>query len=831
MLAQLHSLRRIIISLGLLMTLTVGSLYQALATGLPDAGDLLARASTGTTKIHDRHGRLLYEIFDPRAGARTHLSLDETPLYLRQATVAIEDATFYDNPGVEPKAILRAAFQNAQAGEIVSGGSTLTQQVARLILLSPEERGQRTLTRKLREAILALRLARTWDKDAILETYLNEVYYGELAYGVEAAARVYFGAHTRDLDLAQCALLAGLPQAPATYDPLVNLEAAKDRQKTVLQAMVRHEYISQFEADLAFAEPLRFAGHPDALTAPHFVSYVRGQLEGALGADALLSGSWAVTTTLDLDLQRLAEATVVRHQERLILQGASNAALVALDPATGQILALVGSAGYDDDTIDGAVNVATSLRQPGSAIKPVLYAAAFAQGWTPADVLYDVRTALILEEDDAYIPANYDNIFHGPVTLRDALANSYNLPAVLLQREVGTETLLAMAHDLGLISLPDDPDRFGLSLALGSGEVTLLELTAAYAAFANAGTWHAPRAVLTAAHPDGKAYTPTPASATPVSPQVAHLLADVMSDNSARTPTFGSDSPLRLSRPAAVKTGTTYDWRDAWTVGYTPDLVVGVWVGNADGSPMTRISGATGAAPIWHDFMEAALRDRPVRDFDRPEGLTRQAICPISGKLAGPHCPHPRLEWFIPGTEPTESCDEHIAVALDRHTGQPATADTPATQVITRTIWLPPPELREWAREQGIVNWEIGKLGNWETDNLRTDLPIYQSTNYQSANLPTLQLTSPDPYSVFVTSPHLPEGYQRLEVKAEAYSAMPPAWVEFYADGKLLGRVPEAPYRIMWLLREGEHTFHALALTADGQRVESAPITVRVDSP
>jgi membrane peptidoglycan carboxypeptidase len=464
-------------------------------------------------------------------------------------------------------------------------------------------------------------------------------------------------------------------------------------------------------------------------------------------------------------------------------------------------------------------------------MKPVLYAAAFAQGWTPADVLYDVRTALILEEDDAYIPANYDNIFHGPVTLRDALANSYNLPAVLLQREVGTERLLAMAHDLGLISLPDDPDRFGLSLALGSGEVTLLELTAAYAAFANAGTWHAPRAVLTAAHSDGRAYTPVPSSATPVSPQVAHLLTDVLADNSARTPTFGSEGPLRLSRPAAVKTGTTYDWRDAWTVGYTPDLVVGVWVGNADSSPMTRISGATGAAPIWHDFMEAALRDRPVRDFDQPEGLTRQAICPISGKLTGSHCPHPRLEWFIPGTEPTESCDQHIAVALDRHTGQPATANTPTEQVITRTIWLPPPELREWAREQGIVNWQTGKLVNWDPDNLGTDLSIYQSTNSQSTNLPTLRLTSPDPYAVFVISPHLPENYQRLEVKAEAYSAAPPAWVEFYADGKLLGRVPEAPYRVMWPLREGEHTFHAAALTADGLRVESAPVTVRVDSP
>lgn len=796
MLTRFHRLRRTLVSVGLLLILTTTSLYQALVAGLPEAGELLARASSGTTKIYDRQGRLLYEIFDPRAGARTRLPLDEIPLYLRQATVAIEDATFYDNSGVEPKAILRAAFQNAQAGEIVSGGSTLTQQVARLILLSPEEREQRTLTRKLREATLALRLARTWDKDTVLETYLNEVYYGELAYGVEAAARVYFGVRARDLDLAQCALLAGLPQAPAVYDPLVNLEAAESRQKIVLQAMARHGYISQFEADLAYAEPLHFSGHPGDLTAPHFVSYVRGQLEATLGADTLLSGGLAVTTTLDLDLQRLAEETIARHRERLALRGATNAALVALDPASGEILALVGSAGYDDDTISGAVNVATSPRQPGSAMKPILYAAAFAGGWTPADVLYDVRTALTLE-DDAYVPANYDNVFHGPVTLRDALANSYNLPAVLLQREVGTEALLSLAHNLGLTSLPNDPDRFGLSLALGSGEVSLLELTAAYAAFANSGDWHTPYAILRWKKEIGEwRMDDLPSPTSNLQPQVAFLITDILADNAARTPTFGSGSPLRLSRPAAAKTGTTSDWRDAWTVGYTPDLVVGVWVGNADGSPMTRVSGASGAAPIWHDFMEAALRDRPAHDFAQPEGLTRQAICPVSGKLAGPHCPHPRLEWFIPGTEPTETCDQHVA----------------------KTLWIPPPELREWARERGLVNWETGKLVGWE--------PTTQPPNH-----PTIHLTSPDPHAAFVLNPHMPGEYQRVEIKAEVYSAAPPAWVELYADGELLARVQDAPYRALWPLRAGEHTFHAAALTADGQRIKSSPLTVRVDPP
>ncbi|HET7091697.1 MAG TPA: transglycosylase domain-containing protein, partial [Anaerolineae bacterium] len=435
-----HLARRMVIGF-LCAAVSVMIAYLALSADLPSPDALLTRASSGTTKILDRNGKLLYELIDPRSGTRTRLALDDIPLYCRQATIATEDAGFYTNPGVDVFAVLRAALQNAQAGEVVSGGSTITQQVARLLLLSPEERAQRSLIRKAREGILAVRLAQAYGKDEILALYLNEVYYGNLAYGLEAAAQSYFGVSARDLDLAQCALLAGLPQMPARLNPLIDLEAARARQKVVLDLMAEQGYITHQQADLAAVEPLAFRSN-DPLLAPHFVAYVRNQLEAEVGADAVLTGEWVITTTLDLDLQREAEAAVTRHLADLREHDVTNAAVIVLDPDTGEILTMVGSADYSDTSIDGAFNAALALRQPGSAMKPILYALAFERGASPGDVVYDVPTAFVDESGETYIPANYDNAFHGPVSLRRALANSFNLPAVILQKRVGTADFL-----------------------------------------------------------------------------------------------------------------------------------------------------------------------------------------------------------------------------------------------------------------------------------------------------------------------------------------------------------------------------------------------------
>ena len=390
-----RSVRGVLLAGGSVMLMGIIGFY-ALTADLPSPDALLARASSGSTRIVDRYGRLLYEIVDPQSGARTRLSLDEIPPACQQATIATEDAGFYTNPGLDLHAILRATLQNAQSGQIVSGGSTITQQLARMLLLSPEERSERTLVRKLREAILALRIAGRFDKDDLLTLYFNEVYYGNLAYGIEAAAQAYFGTSARNLDLAQCALLAGLPQMPARYDPLIDLDAARERQRVVLGLMVEQGYLSRGQADQAANEPLKFRSTV-ALDAPHFVVVVRNQLEAALGAETLSSGEWIITTTLDLDLQHAAEEAIARRLADLREHDVSSAAVVVLDPNTGEVLAMVGSAGYADASIDGAVNAAVALRQPGSAMKPILYAAAFERGWWPGDVVYDVPTAFIDE--------------------------------------------------------------------------------------------------------------------------------------------------------------------------------------------------------------------------------------------------------------------------------------------------------------------------------------------------------------------------------------------------------------------------------------------------
>ncbi len=737
----------------LLSSMLIASLgiYHWLLADLPPLHNLHGYAAAPSSKVYDRHGRLLFEMPPPHTGRHSPVPLSEMPDALRQAIVATEDASFYRNPGVDGWAILRAVWINLRGGEILSGGSTITQQLARNLLMSPDERYERTMTRKLREAVLAWRIARRYSKDQILELYLNEIYFGNLAYGVEAAAQAYFGKHVRDLDLAECAMLAGLPQAPEYYNPLENLREAKARQAIILGLMVKQAYITQDQARQARAEELHFASAPFDIRAPHFVMYVRGLLERELGLERLEQGGLHIYTTLDVDLNETAR-DIVRHRLARLAEcngqrtdcppgghNVRNAALVALDPQTGEILVMLGSPDYFSARIDGAVNGTTALRQPGSSIKPITYAAAFEQGrLTPATMMLDVRTSFVTREGTSYVPLNYDLQFRGPVRLREALASSYNLVAVKVLDTIGTGAMSGLARRLGITTL-DDPDRLGLAVTLGGGEVRLLELTAAYAAFANGGNAIQPTAILRVEDDAGNillaspthagdlplplplagGHSPSPSSFArgfPLSSpllegtegkavldkRVAYLITDILSDDIARSPSFGEGSALQLTRPAAVKTGTTTDFRDNWTVGYTPDLVVGVWTGNADNQPMHDVSGITGAAPIWHDFMEAALKGQPVRAFQRPEGLVEAEICALSGLLPGHDCPHRVTELFLKGTEPTETCAMHQRLVLDRATGLPATTDTPPDRIVERLYTILPPEAQEWMQEQGI---------------------------------------------------------------------------------------------------------------------------------
>ncbi len=839
--------RKVQVSFAVLFLISAWSVLYWLFAGLPSPDDLQAYTTAPSSKIYDRYGRLLYEMPPPYTGSHTPVVLSEIPVALRLATIATEDASFYENPGMDMRGIVRSIWINVQGGEVLAGGSTITQQVVRILLFTPEERASRTLRRKLRELALAVRIARQYSKDEILTLYLNETYYGNMAYGVEAAAQAYFGKHVRDLDLAECALIAGLAQTPALYNPLEDMEAAKTRQAVVLGLMVKRDYITEDQARLAHEERLAFASAPFAIYAPHFVMYVRSLLERELGLDRLAAGGLEIYTTLDLDLNETARDSIRRRLELLAVcyyepdcppggHAVRNAALAALDPWTGEVLAMVGSPDYFSAEIDGAVNGATALRQPGSALKPFTYAAAFdpsalAHPFTPATMLWDVRTSFTTREGTPYVPLNYDLAFRGPVRLREALASSYNLIAVKVLDEIGIETLTNLTRRVGITTF-DNLDRLGLAVTLGGGEVKLLELTAAYAAFANGGQRVQPVAVLRVEDASGAIlWEPEPGlGERALDERVAYLITDILSDDLARVPTFGEESVLKLPsapegpRQAAVKTGTTTNFRDNWTVGYTPELVVGVWAGNADNSPMREISGVDGAAPVWRDLMEAALKGRPARPFTRPDGLVDVEVCALSGALPAPDCPHRVTELFIVGTEPTATCDVHQRVG---------------DQVYT----VVSPEAQEWARDHNLPALASLRVVNSATPSrvadstLITDtaaLPIPGSAPPGGGGdaLPALLLTSPDNGATYRIDRSVPLASQRIVISAETSAAL--TGVTLYrrtgdAAPVELAQWSATPYRITWILAPGDHIFYAAGVNARGQRVESNAVQIKVE--
>lgn len=631
------------------LVLVLGALayYVSVARSLPDAGDLSERAERAqTTRILDRNGRLVAELLDPSYGRRTVVPLDRISPWLLQATIATEDSRFRRHAGVDPFAIGRAFWYAISSGRAVSGASTLEQQLVKQVFLTPE----RTFNRKLREAILAAEVARRYTKDQILELYVNLVYYGNYSYGIEAAAQTYFGKSAADLEVNEAALLAGLPQAPAWWDPYAYPDRAKRRQAVVLGLMVENGHITQHTADGAAAAPLGYQPVDLQFEAPHFTLLVRRQVERALGPE-LLSAGLTITSTLDLDLQARAETIVSDHIATLRDRGAENAAVVAMHPVTGDVLAYVGSADFNDQDIAGQIDMALAPRQPGSAIKPFVYAAAFEgigvdSPWSPGTELDDVTTDFDDGAGGTYRPRNADGREHGRVTVREALASSYNIPAVIALQAVGTEEFKAFLPRFGFSSLEEQ--HFGLPAALGSIEVPLLELTAGYASLANTGHYRPPVLILAVASPDEgplcSADSPTscaealalegnplPAGTVSVSPATALAISDTLADANARAPAFGRGSVIELTPPAAVKTGTTNDYRDSVTVGFTDDMVVGAWVGNADNRPMRDVGGIDGAAPIWRaviagdagNGVAGSEATAPMRPFD--ETLARVA--------------------------------------------------------------------------------------------------------------------------------------------------------------------------------------------------------------
>ncbi|MEK7556901.1 MAG: PBP1A family penicillin-binding protein [Patescibacteria group bacterium] len=603
---------------------------------LPDPQTIDARRISESTKIFDATGsHLLYEIGDIH---RTRVPLSQVSPHLVKSTLTAEDDQFYEHHGLDFQGILRAVLVNIRGGSL-QGGSTITQQLIKNSILTPE----RTLQRKVKEAVLALELEQRFNKDQILEMYLNDIPYGSQAYGVEAASQQFFGKSARDVNLSQAATLAALPKAPSYYSPHgSHFEDLKARQEHILNRMVELNFISRDEADKAKNEPLEFAPPRESIRAPHFVFYIKELLENQYGQRVVEQGGLKVTTTLDMRLQTIAEETLKTHQDRLKKLGASNAAMVALDPKSGDVLSMVGSIDYFNEEIDGNVNVAVRHRSPGSSIKPFVYAAAFQRGYTPDTVLVDAET----DFGKGYRPKNYNLREHGPVTMRQALANSLNIPAVQTLYLADVRRATDLAQKMGMASL-NDPDRYGLSLVLGGGEVRLIDEVSAYGVFANEGVRFPHRAVLKVESTSGEVlFDAEKEERTPeevLSPQIARQVTNILSDNGARAMIFGGGSPLQLgSRPVAAKTGTAQEFRDGWTMGFTPSLVAGVWVGNNDNSPMgSRSDGVVVAGPIWNAFMREALKGSPIEQFtspaplrDIPHGALRNQLPEVKGKWA-----------------------------------------------------------------------------------------------------------------------------------------------------------------------------------------------------
>ena len=683
-----------LIIFAVLFSLFSGGVGGALAyyqSQLPLLNGIANHTSFQSTRIYDRKGRLLYELYDPKYGRRTYVDYNNISPLLLKATVAAEDHSFWQNSGVDFQGILRAIVANLQNQSVVQGGSTITQQLIKNQLFLDQPR---TVQIKGEEALLAYGLTGQYPKWKIMEMYLNTVYYGDLNYGVEAAAQNYFNLRPKctrslcvpavsQLDLAEASMLAGLPQSPSYYDPTVNKSVALERQKEVLQAMLDQGMITDKQAHQAEQEMAKFTFKPfkHDMQAPHFVQYVIDQvLVPLLGAQNLYDGGYNIYTTLDLDVEKKVEQIAYDHLYQVTCDNylgcygplntqnnVNNAAVVVMNPFNGEILAMDGSVNYNNSSplVRGNYNAALALRQPGSSFKPVVYATAFQMGWYPAMILQDHQTIFPTRDPNSpsgfYTPQNYDGHFHTgfPMTVRNAIANSFNIPALDGLEFAGIPNVLNTAGRLGITEVSNrDPRTLGPSLALGTAEVSLLDLTSAYATFANRGVRVPPTSILEITDSQGRPlYTYNaahPQGVRAIREDVAFLMSSVLADKASRYHEFGPGNPLELDRPAAAKTGTTNSFRDNWTLGYTPYLTVGVWAGNSDNSKMSNVIGITGAGPIWHDVMEYVSQyyNYPPDDFIKPPDVNAGTVSALTGLL--PHPGEPTVtDWFIDGTMPT----------------------------------------------------------------------------------------------------------------------------------------------------------------------------------
>lgn len=603
--------------------------------------EMLLAANHNSTKILDRKGRLLYEIYNDKQ--YEYATLNKIPNELVHATIATEDKDFYDHHGVKPLSIVRAAKATFLDSE-VQGASTITQQLIKNVLLTPE----RTYTRKVKEASIALMVERKYSKDQIMELYLNNAPYGGTAWGVQAASQKFFAKNVWELDLAESSMIAGLPLSPTEYNPFIDFNKAKARQKFVLSEMVEDGYISREEADEAYSKELNFASQKEYIRAPHFVNYIRDELEQTYGPRMVEVGGLTVTTSLDLDLQEKVQQIVADEVAKSGNLNITNGAALVVDAKTNEILAYVGSKNYFATDYDGAYDIIRAQRQPGSSIKPLAYILALEDDMTPASTLNDSPIA-INTGTEVYKPVNYDGAFHGNVSLRSALANSYNIPAVRLSVKLGPDQIVAAGKRAGLTNWEVD-GTYGYSVVLGGKEARLFDMVNLYSVFARGGEHMPIIGIRSVKDSNGfEIHKDNRQNVQVFSSGASYLISNILSDNKARTPAFGPNSALVIGdrQHVAVKTGTTDQKKDNWTIGYTPSYAVGVWVGNNNGDPMSPYlaSGLSGAAPIWNSIMTQVLEGTPDEEFTIPDEVVKKTYreCNVS-------------EVFISGTEPDTVC-------------------------------------------------------------------------------------------------------------------------------------------------------------------------------
>ncbi len=843
-----------ILSLILISAGSVYAVYDSFARQLPDPTAIeTEQEDFETTKIYDRTGKtVLYEIFDPLTGDRNYIELNEIPEFCRQATIILEDKSFYQNPGFDPEGIGRALFLNLR-GERIQGGSSITQQLIKNILINEEERTQLSYTRKIKEVILATEITRRFSKDQILEWYFNTNGYFNLAYGIDAAARVYFDKPASALNEAECAMLAAIPQNPF-YNPIDNPDIAKNRQRITLNRMVEEGVLTAEEANRIFNEPLKVRQKEEKrfdIIAPHFAVYVRKELERSLARynisdlEQVYRGGLKIYTSLDLDLNNKVQEIAAGHVKQLIEEehNANNACVVALRPKTGEILAMVGSVDYWDEKNDGNVNVCTADpgRQPGSSFKPFSYLTLFSQGvYNPATMVMDVRQSFPDDPNPPYVPENYDPTgqgkYHGPVRLRNALASSYNIPAVWSLSKAGIKNVIATAHRMGITTL--NADYYGLALTLGGGEVKPLDMAYAYTILANLGTMAGQSVPEVDRRPGHRTLDPVsilriedkngqvlyeykqPTTEQVIDPALSYMMVDILSDNNARAAGFGANSVLKKDfedRPIAAKTGTTNNFRDNWTVGFTPQLAVAVWVGNNNNEEMKDVTGLSGAAPIWHDVMLYYLKDKPVENWQEPPGLTLAPVDAVSGLLPTEQTPRTVNELFLEGTVPTQKDPVHQLFRINRDNGKLATAYTPPELVEERVYEVYPPVAADWVREQGIPQPPTE----------------YDDSVGPAVNLGPVAIINPRPYEYIkggqiITGNAKADNFQlyRLEV---GQGLNPTEWRQLGSDHN--NQVEAAPLEYWDTVPEAEGLYTLqLTVVKNDQSLERKAVQVTVDN-